>query len=61
MIKVALFSAAGFISLISTILVAIVGLKKLTNAFGLICIFRGIGGIIGLPISGESVILYLGL
>lgn len=38
---------AGYISLTSIILVDLLGLEKLTNAFGLLILFRGLAAIIG--------------
>ncbi|XP_056633574.1 monocarboxylate transporter 14-like isoform X1 [Diorhabda sublineata] len=46
------FSVAGYISLTSIILVEFLGLDKLTNAFGLIILFRGAAATFGTPIAG---------
>lgn len=43
---------AGYISLTSIILVDLLGLDKLTNAFGLLILFRGAAAMIGPPIAG---------
>lgn len=43
---------AGYISLTSIILVDLFGLDKLTNAFGLLILFRGAAAIIGSPLAG---------
>jgi hypothetical protein len=43
---------AGYISLTSIILVDLLGLDKLTNAFGLLILFRGGAAIIGSPLAG---------
>lgn len=43
---------AGYISLTSIILVDLLGLEKLTNAFGLLILFRGAAAIVGTPIAG---------
>ncbi|CAH1278476.1 unnamed protein product [Diabrotica balteata] len=43
---------AGFISLTSIILVEFLGLDKLTNAFGLIILFRGAATVFGTPLAG---------
>jgi MFS family permease len=43
---------AGYISLTSIILVDLLGLEKLTNAFGLLILFRGAAAIFGTPIAG---------
>ncbi|XP_018576651.1 monocarboxylate transporter 12 [Anoplophora glabripennis] len=54
-VGVAIFFAiavAGFISLSSIILVDLVGLDKLTNAFGLLTFYRGAAALIGTPLAG---------
>ncbi|XP_035710027.1 uncharacterized protein LOC110852292 isoform X2 [Folsomia candida] len=43
---------SGFVSLTSIILVDLLGLDKLTNAFGLLIFFRGIASVIGTPLAG---------
>lgn len=43
---------AGYISLTSIILVDLLGLDKLTNAFGLLILFRGGAAIVGTPLAG---------
>uniref|UniRef100_A0A1B0B0D3 Major facilitator superfamily (MFS) profile domain-containing protein n=1 Tax=Glossina palpalis gambiensis TaxID=67801 RepID=A0A1B0B0D3_9MUSC len=45
-------SISGYISLTSIILVDLLGLDKLTNAFGLLILFRGFAAIIGSPLAG---------
>lgn len=45
-------SPAPFIALTSIIIVDLLSLRQLTNAFGLLCIFRGVAGILGPPVSG---------
>ncbi|KOB68009.1 putative transmembrane transport, partial [Operophtera brumata] len=42
----------GYISLTSIILVDLLGLDKLTNAFGLLILFRGAAAIVGSPLAG---------
>ena len=44
---------AGYISLTSIVLVDLLGLNQLTNAFGLLILFRGSAGMIGPPVSGK--------
>lgn len=46
------FPSAGYISLTSIILVDLLGLEKLTNAFGLLILFRGAAAIVGTPLAG---------
>ncbi|KAL5020242.1 hypothetical protein ScPMuIL_003134 [Solemya velum] len=43
---------AAFISLTSIIICDLLGLEKLTNAFGLLTLARGISGIFGPPLGG---------
>lgn len=43
---------SGYISLTSIILVDLLGLDKLTNAFGLLILFRGAATIVGSPLAG---------
>lgn len=43
---------AGYISLTSIILVDLLGLDKLTNAFGLLILFRGAAATVGSPLAG---------
>ncbi|KAJ8969486.1 hypothetical protein NQ317_011492 [Molorchus minor] len=45
-------AVSGFISLSSIILVDLVGLDKLTDAFGLMILFRGAAALVGSPIAG---------
>lgn len=46
------FVPAGYISLTSIILVDLLGLERLTNAFGLLILFRGAAAIVGSPLAG---------
>ncbi|XP_045112740.1 monocarboxylate transporter 5-like isoform X2 [Portunus trituberculatus] len=48
-------SVAAFASLRSILLVELLGLEKLTNAFGLLLLFQGIAGIFGSPVAGAFV------
>nr|CAD7432758.1 unnamed protein product [Timema monikensis] len=43
---------SGYVSLTSIILVDLLGLNKLTSAFGLLLLFRGTAAIIGAPLAG---------
>ncbi|XP_031332551.1 monocarboxylate transporter 7 isoform X3 [Photinus pyralis] len=45
-------AVSGYISLTSIILVDLLGLDKLTNAFGLLILFRGAATIVGSPMAG---------
>ncbi|XP_049844400.1 monocarboxylate transporter 3 isoform X2 [Schistocerca gregaria] len=45
-------AVSGYISLTSIILVDLLGLDKLTNAFGLLILFRGGAAIVGSPLAG---------
>ncbi|CAH1141987.1 unnamed protein product [Phyllotreta striolata] len=54
-VTVAIFfgiAVSGYISLTSIILVDLLGLEKLTNAFGLLILFRGAAAIVGSPLAG---------
>lgn len=46
---------SGYISLTSIILVDLLGLDKLTNAFGLLILFRGAAAMVGPPIAGAII------
>ncbi|KAJ1368007.1 hypothetical protein KIN20_029055 [Parelaphostrongylus tenuis] len=46
------FSISSYICLTSVILVDILGLEKLTNAFGLLLLWQGVGTVFGPPVSG---------
>lgn len=43
---------SGYVSLTSIILVDLLGLDNLTNAFGLLILFRGAASIVGPPLAG---------
>jgi len=45
--------AASFATLRSVITVELLGLEKLTSAFGLLLLFQGLAVTIGSPIAGE--------
>ncbi|KAF5300320.1 hypothetical protein FQA39_LY11177 [Lamprigera yunnana] len=47
------FTIGAYVGLTSVILVDLLGLDKLTNAFGLLLLFQGIASLIGPPIAGE--------
>jgi len=47
-----LFSSA-FIALTSIVLVDLLGIQQLTNAFGLLCLLRGVAAIAGPPLAGS--------
>ncbi|CAI4221720.1 unnamed protein product [Auanema sp. JU1783] len=46
------FTIASYICLTSVILVDLLGLEKLTNAFGLLLLWQGIGTVFGPPVAG---------
>lgn len=48
-------SVAAFASLRSILLVELLGLEKLTNAFGLLLLFQGIAALVGSPVAGAFV------
>lgn len=49
------FAVAAFASLRSILLVELLGLEKLTNAFGLLLLFQGIAALFGSPVAGAFV------
>lgn len=55
------FTIGAYVGLTSVILVDLLGLDKLTNAFGLLLLFQGVASLIGPPIIGKLfiVLLYL--
>jgi hypothetical protein len=46
------FLAACFASLRSILIVDLMGLDKLTNAFGLLLLFQGVAAAVGSPLAG---------
>ena len=46
-------TSGAYIGLTPVVLVDLLGLDKLTNAFGLLSLFRGIASIMGPPIIGK--------
>ena len=46
------FTIGAYVGLTSVILVDLLGLDKLTNAFGLLLLFQGVATLIGPPIAG---------
>lgn len=46
------FTIGAYVGLTSVILVDLLGLNKLTNAFGLLLLFQGIASLLGPPIAG---------
>ena len=46
-------TSGAYVGLTSVVLVDLLGLDKLTNAFGLLLMFQGIASVIGPPIIGK--------
>lgn len=46
------FTIGAYVGLTSVILVDLLGMEKLTNAFGLLLLFQGIASLIGPPMAG---------
>jgi MFS family permease len=46
------FTIGAYVGLTSVILVDLLGLDRLTNAFGLLLLFQGIASLLGPPIAG---------
>lgn len=49
------FTIGAYVGLTSVILVDLLGLDKLTNAFGLLLLFQGVASFIGPPIGGKTI------
>ena len=49
-------TSGAYVGLTSVVLVDLLGLDKLTNAFGLLLLFQGIASVIGPPIIGKNTI-----
>jgi len=55
-------TSGAYVGLTSVVLVDLLGLDKLTNAFGLLLLFQGIASVMGPPIIGNySLLVWLGL
>jgi len=52
MLYLVFYIAASFASLRSILIVDLMGLDKLTNAFGLLLLFQGVAAAIGSPVAG---------
>lgn len=46
-------SCGAYVGLTAVVLVDLLGLDKLTNAFGLVLLFQGFASLIGPPITGQ--------
>jgi len=46
--------AAAYIALRSIVIVELLGIQKLTNAFGLCALFQGVACVLGSPMSGKN-------
>ena len=53
------FTIGAYVGLTSVILVDLLGLENLTNAFGLLLLFQGIASFVGPPIGGKLPIIIL--
>jgi MFS family permease len=51
------FFSGGYVALTSIVLVDIVGIEKLSDAFGVLLLFIGVATAIGTPIVGEYLII----
>jgi MFS family permease len=47
-------TSGAYVGLTSVVLVDLLGLDKLTNAFGLLLLFQGIASVMGPPIIGKD-------
>ena len=48
-------TSGAYVGLTSVVLVDLLGLDKLTDAFGLLLLFQGVASVIGPPIIGKTV------
>lgn len=48
------FTIGAYVGLTSVILVDLLGLEMLTNAFGVLLLFQGIASLLGPPIAGKT-------
>lgn len=48
------FTIGAYVGLTSVVLVDLLGLEKLTNAFGLLLLFQGVASLIGPPLAGKT-------
>lgn len=46
------FTIGAYVGLTSVVLVDLLGLERLTNAFGILLLFQGIASLIGPPFAG---------
>ena len=46
-------TSGAYVGLTSVVLVDLLGLDRLTNAFGILLLFQGIASVLGPPIIGE--------
>lgn len=51
------FTIGAYVGLTSVILVDLLGLDKLTNAFGILLLFQGIASLVGPPLAGKFCVL----
>lgn len=51
-IFISIFFSGVYVGLTSVVLVDLLGIDKLTNAFGLLLMFQGVATLIGPPIAG---------
>ena len=48
------FTIGAYVGLTSVILVDLLGIESLTNAFGLLLVFQGVASFIGSPLGGDD-------
>jgi len=53
-VYVLVYCAAAYIALRSIVIVELLGIQKLTNAFGLCALFQGVACVLGSPMSGKK-------
>lgn len=52
------FTIGAYVGLTSVVLVDLLGLERLTNAFGLLLLFQGIASLIGPPFAGKFIVKF---
>lgn len=52
-------SAGAYVGLTSVVLVDLLGLERLTNAFGILLLFQGFATFIGPPIAGNLIVCFI--
>ena len=54
-----MFFSAAFIALRSIVICELLGVAKLSNALGLLLLFQGLASVVGTPLSGKLMSVFL--